>query len=155
MGLSISHFSRNSQMCPQQKPLAGCARDPCLDQCFLLGTATRICALQCPCLHSPRFQKTPFSGKMMRGDKTSPVGWRAKKGEGRESVSRRRREREESRVNGSERVRKPELSYMGMSMWFRSPFFSTTRFLPMLAARFRIHRSSDFPTTLQDWIMTY
>lgn len=60
----------------------------------------------------------------------------------------------ESRVSESKKARKIELRPLlsGVSMQVCSTDFLP---LPVLAARFRIRRPSDVPTTLRDWIMTY
>ena len=86
--------------------------------------------------------------------------------EGRKSMSKQsKRRKENAEAWGSERQRRrraelsslPGVHALPLPLPFYHQIFLRRVFpkLPVLAARFRIHRSSDLPTALQAWIMTY
>ena len=167
----LPHFSENSWMRP---PPGGGQRPgvwPRVLLVFPLDTVTGRCAPPSPYLHSSSFPKRRLHHleKWWRGNKGVPAGWSGKE-EGRkegECLSRARGGRRAQKIEavrardgGGERL--SSLLYR-VSRRFCSPFLSTTRFFSIessrdsqcLAARFRIRRSSDLPTALRAWIMTY
>ena len=110
-------------------------------------------------------EKTAPSGKVMKGQQGCSCGteWKRGRKEGRECLSRARGGRRAQKLEAVRaRERLSSLLYR-VSRCFCSPFLSTTRFFSIessrdsqcLAAGFRIHRSSDLPTALRAWIMTY
>ena len=164
----LPHFSENSWMRP---PPGGGQRPgmwPRVLLVFPLDTATCRCAPPSPYLHSSSFpnRRLHHLGKWWRGNKGVPAGRSGKeegRKEGRECLSRARGGRRAQKLKAVRaRERLSSLLYR-VSRCFCSPFLSTTRFFSIessrdsqcLAAGFRIHRSSDLPTALRAWIMTY